>query len=134
LILHYKAHLLNDLKICFDEVTDLPKYFNVKGRTWIPIDCNDTDSAALEFQRFESTWTDFMERITAVAFHISIPRHWKPQEWYPGYQRFLLKVGIYFIDPFGFCAPTKFEHRMDRLKDFVDGYSSLLLPLDEGLG
>jgi hypothetical protein len=132
LIVYYnKTELLNDLKSCFDGVMTIPSYFNVKGRTWIPIDCNDTDEAITQFNVFVKTWDHLMERIIAVGYYDRGNRGCCFRDWIDGYHDFLVEVEIHEVNHFGYTVPGRFSHRIPRLSPFIGGIMSCFLSLDE---
>jgi hypothetical protein len=127
LIVYYnKTELLNDLKSCFDGVTTIPDYFNVKGRTWIPIDCNDTDDAVARFNVFAKPWKNLMRRIIVVGYYRG-DRGRSFRDWFDGYQDFLVEVRIRFVYFFGFVFPGKIH----RITDFINGMMSYCLAVDD---
>jgi hypothetical protein len=129
IIVYYnKTELLNDLQSCFDGVTTIPSYFNVKGRTWIPIDCNDTDVAIAQFIVFAKTWKRC--GIVAVGLYEG-GRDCRFVEWKRGYAKFLVEVNLFRRTFLGTTVPERFDHRVFRLKPFINGVSSLMLIIDE---
>jgi hypothetical protein len=131
IIVYYsKTAFLTDLQSCFDGVTTIPNYFNVKGRTWIPIACNDTDVAIAQFSAFAKTWKNLMRRIIAVGLYDG-GRNCSDSEWRIGYENFLIEVGLYSVAFLESAISETFDHRVFRLKPFINGVMSLFLTFDE---
>jgi hypothetical protein len=130
IVYNSKNIFLNDLQSCFDGVSTIPSYFNVKGRTWIPIDCSDTDVATAQFNVFAKTWKNLMRRIIAVGLYDG-GRNCSFMEWRRGYSKFLVEVNLFGVSLLDSPIPQRFDHRVFRLKPFISGVSSLMLTIDE---
>jgi hypothetical protein len=100
LILYYNENcFLNDLKSCFDEVTDIPKSFNVNGKTWIPMDCNVPIIAAEGLRKMERSWKDLRKRVVAIGLYQKGPRDPSPLTWFTRFKEFMVRLDMFKSKP-----------------------------------
>jgi hypothetical protein len=130
IIVYYNKNIfLNDLKSSFEGITTIPDFFNVEGRTWIPIDCIDHNIAIEKFNVFLRTWNHVMERTIAVGYYDRANRCPCFRDWLDSdkLNDSFVEVDIRQNALFGHVVPQRIDH---HLKPFIVGMVPLALSLE----